>query len=62
MEMPVFKTKFIVCIDCGCDFLFNSGEQRFFWSKGLAEPRRCSECRLKRKLTIDRGQVVRHDR
>ncbi len=38
------------CRDCGRAFVFTSGEQEFFASKGFAnEPSRCSECRSARK-------------
>ena len=47
-----FKDKFLICADCGEKFLFDAGEQAFFWSKGLSEPRRCKPCRQKRKATL----------
>ena len=38
------------CRDCGQAFVFTSGEQEFFASKGFAnEPSRCPECRSARK-------------
>jgi CxxC-x17-CxxC domain-containing protein len=34
------------CRDCGDDFIFSAGEQRFFAEKGLAnDPQRCTSCR-----------------
>jgi hypothetical protein len=51
-EIPLFQDCILICIDCNSDFIFTSGEQQFFWSKGLAEPKRCPECRKLRKLTI----------
>jgi hypothetical protein len=47
-----YVDKYIVCIDCGGGFLFEAGEQFFFQSKGLAEPKRCRECRATRKASI----------
>ena len=48
-----FQDKQLVCVDCGAGFTFTKGEQRFFASKpGLVEPKRCPECRRKRKLTL----------
>lgn len=47
-----FPDKYLVCCDCGCTFVFEAGEQRFFLSKGLSTPKRCPECRLRRKRTL----------
>jgi len=47
-----FEDKLLVCQDCGADFLFDSGEQFFYWSKKLQTPKRCPDCRRRRKLTI----------
>lgn len=41
--------KSIICKDCGKEFIFAVGEQKFYESKGLAAPVRCKECRQKRK-------------
>jgi len=36
--------------DCGQDFIFTVGEQEFYKERGFAEePKRCKECRDKRK-------------
>ena len=48
------EDKTLHCVDCGAQFLFSTGEQRYFLSKGLSMPKRCPECRLKRKLTLVR--------
>ncbi len=50
-----FKDKTLLCVECANPFVFTAGEQRFFHSKGLAVPKRCAQCRLLRKLTLDRG-------
>ena len=48
-----FQDKQLTCVDCEAVFIFTAGEQRYFASKpGLVEPKRCPECRLKRKLTL----------
>jgi hypothetical protein len=44
--------KFIPCIDCGDEFLYSAGEQAYFISKGLSEPKRCQPCRIQRKNSI----------
>jgi CxxC-x17-CxxC domain-containing protein len=42
--------KTITCRDCGREFVFTSGEQQFYQSRGLMnEPGRCPECRRARK-------------
>lgn len=44
------KDKKIICKDCGKEFLFTVGEQKFFAEKGFEkDPIRCPECRSKRK-------------
>ena len=47
-----FQDKQLICIDCEVSFTFARGEQYYYASKGLVEPKRCAECRLKRKLTL----------
>lgn len=42
----------IKCIQCGLDFVFTIGEQRYFASKGLVQPRRCAACREIRRQNI----------
>ena len=45
-----FQDKTLVCKDCGQEFVFTAGEQPFYKEKGLDnEPKRCKECRDKRK-------------
>ncbi len=50
--LPNFKDRLLWCLDCQKEFVFTVGEQQFFWSKGLAEPKRCKSCRQIRKATI----------
>jgi len=47
-----FKDKHLTCIDCEATFVFTKREQYYYTSKGLVEPKRCPECRLKRELTL----------
>ncbi len=51
-ETSKLNDRLLHCLDCGKDFQFTAGEQRYFFSKGLSIPKRCPECRLKRKLTL----------
>ncbi len=45
-----FEDKDKVCEDCGNDFVFTAGEQEFYQEKGFEnEPKRCGDCRNKRK-------------
>ena len=39
----------IKCKDCGKDFIFTEGEQKFYEEKGFTNPTRCLECRKARK-------------
>lgn len=53
METKVqFKAERLICCDCRQPFIFSSGEKTFFWSKGLSTPKRCPQCRQKRKVTL----------
>ncbi len=52
MERRNFKDKKLKCLDCGATFPFTAGEQFFFWSKGLREPKRCPQCREHRRATL----------
>ncbi len=41
-----FQDTDINCIDCGQDFIWSSGEQQFFYDKGLKNPpKRCKACK-----------------
>jgi len=46
----MFQDRTMTCIDCGSEFIFTAGEQEFFAQKGFDnEPKRCKECRDKKK-------------
>ena len=56
---PIFEDKELTCIDCGRNFIYEAGEQAYFYSKQLSEPRRCKPCRKLRKRTlIPDGEVM----
>lgn len=41
-----FQDVTLICIDCGNDFIWSSGEQLFFYDKGLKNPpKRCKPCK-----------------
>ena len=44
----------IACKDCRADFVFSAGEAAFYAEKGFQAPRRCKECRAKKKA-MDQG-------
>ena len=51
-----FNDKTLVCRDCNQEFVFTSGEQEFYASKGLTNsPTRCPSCRSARKAQSGGG-------
>ncbi len=53
-----FRDKVLHCCDCAQSFVFTAGEQAYYQSKGLSEPKRCKACRELRKRTLLRGPEV----
>src|SRR5438105_4341057 len=45
----------LTCRDCGQAFVFTSGEQDFYASRGYSEPGRCADCRAQRKAERGSG-------
>jgi len=45
----------LTCRDCGQAFVFTSGEQDYYASRGFSEPGRCPDCRAARKAQRDGG-------
>jgi len=59
MMEPPLDDKLLTCKACGQDFVFEAGEQVFFRDRGLAEPRRCKECRrATRERQLQQSQEV----
>lgn len=51
-----FQDKVLVCLDCGAEFVFTTGEQIFFADKGFKhEPKRCKTCKAKRNQNHGAG-------
>ncbi len=48
------QDKILRCLECGADFTFSVGEQRYFLSKGLSIPKRCPRCRQRRRESLVR--------
>ncbi len=47
----------LTCVDCGRQFVFSAGEQRFYEQKGFQnKPNRCPDCRAARKAMRAQGQ------
>jgi CxxC-x17-CxxC domain-containing protein len=52
----VYTDKTLICRDCNQSFVFTSGEQEFFASRGFTnDPSRCPECRAARKERQNAG-------
>ncbi len=39
----------VKCIDCGDDFIFTAGEQKYFRDNNLHQPKRCFNCRKNKR-------------
>src|SRR5437899_11665787 len=52
----------MTCRDCGQNFVFTTGEQEFFASRGFTnEPSRCPTCRAERKRSQGEGGGSSYD-
>ena len=54
----------LICKDCGKEFDFAVGEQRFYEEKGFAQPIRCKECRDAKKarnLEREKAETSKED-
>jgi CxxC-x17-CxxC domain-containing protein len=52
----VYEDRTLACRDCSEEFVFSSGEQAFFVSKGLQnDPQRCPACRAAAKRARTAG-------
>ena len=52
----MYTDKTLTCRDCGASFVFTTGEQEFFASRGFTnEPSRCPECRAARNRSRNEG-------
>ncbi len=45
------KNQKLTCQDCGQEFAFSAGEQKFYEEKGFDPPKRCQKCRKKRRTS-----------
>lgn len=60
-DSKVFEDKFLFCIACGREFPFEASEQYFFHERGYQDPKRCPECRAKKRARLNPGKEVRDD-
>ena len=52
----MYSDERLTCTDCGAEFVFTSGEQQFFATKGFQnKPNRCPDCRTARKNARQSG-------
>lgn len=47
--MADFQDQQMTCADCGAEFTFAASEQAFYADKGFSAPKRCPDCRQKKK-------------
>lgn len=53
-----YEDKNLTCKDCGKDFVWSAGEQKFYADKGLQNPPgRCPECRKQKKEQKNNRQM-----
>lgn len=43
----------LACVDCKGSFVFTKKDAEFFASKGFQTPKRCHDCRKKKKARFD---------
>ena len=48
--------KELQCLDCGAKFYWTKGEQDFYNAKGFSAPKRCQNCRSKKKANFDKDK------
>lgn len=49
----------IKCVDCGKDFVWTESGQRFFQEKGFSKPKRCRDCKQKKRDEFDNREETR---
>jgi len=57
------QDELLKCVDCDTDFVFTVKEQQFYESKGLTNrPKRCQECRRKKRPHHNEDPAVKSQR
>lgn len=49
MSNTAHTDKRLTCKDCGRDFVFTAGEQKYYAERLFTDPKRCPECRRAKK-------------
>ena len=49
MDPNESQDQMLACVDCGVQFAFSAKDQAFYKERGFNAPRRCKNCRQKRK-------------
>ena len=60
-DSEIFEDKNLVCTECGQNFTFEAGEQYYFKEREYPDPKRCPECRAKKRAHLNPSQGVRND-
>lgn len=56
-EIENMESKKIICKDCGKEFEYTVGEQKFYEEKGFPAPIRCKECRDAKKARNEKRET-----
>lgn len=54
MEVETIDEPVGDCVDCGKPFWLAIGEQRFFQRQNIPLPKRCADCRERKRLANER--------
>ena len=52
MDESQYSDRAMLCLECGQTYTWQAGEQYYYASKHLLDPRRCPACRKRRKDSI----------
>ena len=53
-----FVDETLVCKECGNEFVFTAGEQKFYQEKGFTnKPKSCKACRDAKKTVLCQGTI-----
>lgn len=52
MNETEFEDIILTCCDCHKEYIWSSGEQTYFFSKQLSQPKRCPDCRKLRRVHL----------
>lgn len=62
MAPTEYRDQDLTCVDCFNTFIFTAGEQEYYASKGLLRPKRCPECRVKKRQRYQLKERQNYDR